>query len=189
MRTDTIINDHATFRVLLRAMSRPGSVCLLPSQPETSGRHGGLAGMLRCLMDHEVTHYAGDDESGDLSREILRVTGSSRAAMNTADFLVFPAGTSRDALAKARRGTLEYPDSGATVVFLVEELGETGGGTELHGPGIDGTARPLISGLAEAELGLLREANVEFPLGLDALFLDDGGRIMCIPRSTRIGVN
>ncbi|MDR3581255.1 MAG: phosphonate C-P lyase system protein PhnH [Oryzomonas sp.] len=189
MHRDTIINDHAFFRVLLRAMSRPGSVCRLPHQQDASGTHGGLTVMLRCLMDHEVTHYVADDEPGDLSREILRLTGSSRAAMDTADFLVFPTGTSRDALAKARRGTLEYPDKGATVVFLVERLGETGGKAQLHGPGIDGTARPLISGLAEAELRLLRDANAEFPLGLDALFLDAEGRIMCIPRSTRIGVN
>ena len=189
MHRDTIINDHAAFRVLLRAMSRPGSVCRLPRQREASGRHGVLAGMLRCLMDHEVTHYVADDESGNLSREILRITGSSRAAVDTADFLVFPTGTSRDALAKARRGTLEYPDNGASLVFLVEQLGETGGKAEMHGPGIDGTVRPLISGLAEAELGMLREANAEFPLGLDALFLDAKGRIMCIPRSTRIGVN
>ena len=89
----------------------------------------------------------------------------------------------------ARRGTLEYPDSGATVIYLVDKLGETGGEADMHGPGINGTIRPLISGLDQAELGLLRKTNAEFPLGLDALFLDTDGRIMCIPRSTRIGVN
>lgn len=187
MQTDTIIHDHATFRVLLRAMSRPGSVCQLPRQQEAPGQRGLLAGILRCLMDNEVTYYVADDAPDGLSLEIFRFTGSNRADIDTADFLIFPDGTSGGGLSGARRGTLEYPDKGATAVYLVEQLGETGSETELHGPGINGTVRPLIGGLDKAELGLLREANAEFPLGLDAMFLDTDGRIMCIPRSTRIG--
>jgi len=140
-------------------------------------------------MDNEVTCHVPDDTPGGLSRDIFRATGSGSADVPAADFLIFPQGASRGTLAAARRGTLEYPDSGATVIYLVEKLEETGGETALQGPGINGTVRPLISGLAEAELGLLHEANAEFPLGLDALFLDKHGRIMCIPRSTRIGVN
>lgn len=187
MPADTIIHDHATFRVLLRAMSRPGSVCQLPRHREASGQDALLAAVLRCLMDNEVTYYVADDAPDGLSLEIFRFTGSNRADIGMADFLIFPAGTSRGRLSGARRGTLEYPDKGATVVYLVERLGETGGEAAMHGPGINGTVRPLINGLVKAELGLLRAANAEFPLGLDAMFLDSDGRIMCIPRSTRIG--
>lgn len=189
MRSDTIIQDHATFRVLLQAMSRPGSVCHVPQAGEAAGRHAQLINMLRCLMDNEVTCNVLDDPQNDLSREILRCTGSNQADSETADFLVFPQGTSRETLPAARRGTLEYPDCGATVVYLVDELCESGGEVELQGPGINGTLRPVINGLAAVELELLRQVNAEFPLGLDALFLDKHGRIMCIPRSTRIGVN
>jgi alpha-D-ribose 1-methylphosphonate 5-triphosphate synthase subunit PhnH len=189
MYSDTIIQDHAMFRVLLQAMSRPGSVCLAPQASETTGRHDLLIKILRCLMDNEVTCHVFDDPGEDLYREIYRATCSSRVDLSTADFLIFSQGTSRGGVTAARRGTLEYPDSGATVVYLVDELGECDGEADLHGPGIDGTLRPLISGLAAGELELLRESNAEFPLGLDALFLDNNGRIMCIPRSTRIGVN
>jgi len=169
-------------------MTRPGSICQLPHHRAASGQRGLLAVMLRCLMDHEVTFYVMEKKSFGLSHEIFRCTGSNRADIDTADFLIFPEGTSRGTLTGAKRGTLEYPDIGATAVYLVEKLGETGGETEMHGPGINGTVHPMISGLAKTEFGLLREANAEFPLGLDALFLDTDGRIMCIPRSTRIGV-
>jgi alpha-D-ribose 1-methylphosphonate 5-triphosphate synthase subunit PhnH len=189
MHTETIIHDHATFRILLRAMSRPGSVGQLPQAGDAAGHHGLLAGMLRCLMDNEVTHYVMDGSPSERSQEIFRITGSNRADIDTADFLIFPEGTSRGTLTDARRGSLEYPDSGATLVYLVETLEETGGVAELHGPGINGTVRPLIIGLGVDELDALREVNAEFPLGLDALFLDRDGRVMCIPRSTRIGVN
>jgi alpha-D-ribose 1-methylphosphonate 5-triphosphate synthase subunit PhnH len=189
MQTDDIIHDHTTFRVLMRAMSSPGRVCQLPHHREVFEQRGLLAVVLRCLMDHEVTYFVSDDKSDGLSHEIFRYTGSNRADIDTADFLIFLEGTSRGALTGAKRGTPEYPDGGATVVYLVEKLGEMGGEVEMHGPGINGTVRPLISGLAKSEFGLLREANAEFPLGLDVLFLDTDGRIMCIPRSTRIGVN
>ena len=187
MQTDTIIHDHAAFRVLLRAMSRPGSIGQLPRHREASGQRELLTGMLRSLIDNEVTFFVLDDPSERLSLKISRCTGSSRKESIAADFLIYPEGTSRGTVTGARRGTLEYPDSGATAVFLVEKLGETGGPVALQGPGINGTVHPLISGPAEAELALLRKANAEFPLGLDAIFLDRDGRVMCIPRSTRIG--
>jgi len=189
MQTDDVIHDHTTFRVLLRAMSSPGRVFQLPHHREAFGRRGLLAVVLGCLMDHEVTYFAMDTGPDGLSREISRYTGSRRADIDTADFLIFPEGTSQGALGGAKRGTPEYPDIGATAVYLVEKLGETGGEVEMRGPGINGTVRPLISGLAKTEFGLLREANAEFPLGVDALFLDPDGRVMCIPRSTRFGGN
>ena len=189
MQTDDIINDHTTFRVLMRAMSNPGRVFRLPRHRDVLGQRGLLAEVLRCLMDHEVTFFVLDDKSNGLSQEIYRYTGSNPADLETADFLIFLEGTSRGALSGAKRGTPEYPDGGATVVYRVEKLAEMGGEVELRGPGIDGTVRPLIVGLAGTEFGVLREVNAEFPLGLDALFLDSDGGIMSIPRSTRIGAN
>jgi len=189
MKQDNITDDHTMFRILLRAMSRPGIVCQLSSHRQESGQRALLAVMLRCLMDHETTYFVMENESDGLSDEIFRHTGGNLADIDTADFLIFPEGTSRGTLTGAKRGTPEYPDIGATAVYLVEKLGELGGEMEMHGPGIDGTIRPLISGLAKAEISLLREANSEFPLGVDALFLDTEGRIMCIPRSTRIEGN
>jgi alpha-D-ribose 1-methylphosphonate 5-triphosphate synthase subunit PhnH len=189
MFEDTIIRDHAIFRLLLKAMSRPGTVWQMPRERRGMRPDELLGETLRCLMDNEVTCHVADDRPEALCDAICRATGSRPAGLGAADFVVFPAGTSRGSLAGVKRGTLEYPDQGATVVYLVEELGETGGIAELQGPGIEDRLRPLIRGLDAAETGLLREANAEFPLGVDALFMDRDGRIMCIPRSTRIGVD
>jgi alpha-D-ribose 1-methylphosphonate 5-triphosphate synthase subunit PhnH len=187
MQRAAIIQDHATFRVLLRAMSRPGSIGQLPRHGEASGQQEMLVGMLRSLIDNEVGFFVLDDPSERLSLEISRSTGSVRKDSAEADFLIYPEGTSRGTVTGARRGTLEYPDSGATALYLVEKLAESGGPLALLGPGIDGCVRPAISAPAGAELALLREANAEFPLGLDAIFLDRDGQVMCLPRSTRIG--
>jgi alpha-D-ribose 1-methylphosphonate 5-triphosphate synthase subunit PhnH len=185
MHSNDVIHGHAVFRVLLQAMSRPGKVYQLPHA--ASEQHEGmLVGLLQCLMDNEVTYCVVADEPEALAGAVSRHTGSRQADPGTADFLIFRDGGSRGLVRDAKRGTLEYPDKGATAIYLVEKLGESGGGATLRGPGIDGVAQPVIEGLAAGELGLLREMNSEFPLGVDAVFLDRLGCITCIPRSTRI---
>ena len=189
MLSNAITKDHATFRALLSAMSRPGSIHGLPQPDDTSGKNSMVITMLHSLMDNEVTCYVMDGGQDGLSFDIAMCTGGKQADCNTADFLIFPEGSSHGMLTDAKRGTLEYPDSGATVIYLVSELHDSGGEVTLQGPGINGIVRPLIRGLAPDELEMLRAVNAEFPLGVDTLFLDTAGRIMCIPRSTRIGRN
>jgi alpha-D-ribose 1-methylphosphonate 5-triphosphate synthase subunit PhnH len=174
---------HAVFRALLRAMSRPGTVVSLPAP----ARDRPLLRLLEALLDGEVTfHPAGLDEA--LRAEVAWSTGARTAPLAEADFLLLGAG-SGGALRQARRGTLEYPDRGATAVYQVAGLAEAGGRALLRGPGIREAAAPRIEGLEAGELALLREVNAEFPLGVDAVFLGPEGRLLCIPRSTRIEVD
>jgi alpha-D-ribose 1-methylphosphonate 5-triphosphate synthase subunit PhnH len=57
----------------------------------------------------------------------------------------------------------------------------------LTGPGIREEILPgPIEGLRPRETEHLKELNGDFPLGVDAVFIDDAGRILCIPRSTNI---
>jgi alpha-D-ribose 1-methylphosphonate 5-triphosphate synthase subunit PhnH len=44
----------------------------------------------------------------------------------------------------------------------------------------------VIDGLNSNDLELLFEINSDFPLGVDTLFVDEAGRIVAIPRSTRM---
>lgn len=178
---DSILLGHAVYRPLLQALSRPGTVQPLPP----AARARPLAAILGALADHQVTlHVAGDD--GALQRELAWTTGCRRAPPEQADFLVFPRGASEGRLLRARRGSLEYPDGGATAIFAIGRCEPSGGRTALRGPGIRDVARPALLGLAEDELRALREANRAFPLGVDALFVDARGQVVGIPRSTRI---
>jgi alpha-D-ribose 1-methylphosphonate 5-triphosphate synthase subunit PhnH len=90
-----------------------------------------------------------------------------------------------------KRGSLACPEQGATVLYGVELLeGDSyaESGLRFSGPGVDGFAEPLIRGLPFKELLYLKKINQEFPLGIDALFVDRKGRLMGLPRSTRIEV-
>ncbi len=184
MDSNRIIREHLTFRVLLQAMSHPGRVYPLPDFPLDSQV---AVEFLGSIMDSEVGFAViGDSE---LEKAIGHRTGSRRVSPGEADFLVVGNGSGSGELAGVKRGSLEYPDSGATILYLVEELRAGNGDIILSGPGIDGTASLQIKGLPAGEAHRLQMVNSEFPLGVDAVFLDGNGRIACIPRSSQIGVS
>ncbi|NPV03801.1 MAG: phosphonate C-P lyase system protein PhnH [Syntrophaceae bacterium] len=191
MRTaGTEMIAQRAFRRLLQAMSRPGRVFALPPAA-VDGRWGPMLTLLESLLDHEVSFAViGDEGPQGLGPLIAERTRSRVAPPREADFLIVAGGDSGGEILRARRGTLQYPDASATVVYRVQSLllaEGNGPRVTLSGPGIRKEIRlGEIRGLAPGELGRLREANAEFPLGVDAVFIDDAGRILCIPRSTRI---
>ncbi len=177
---DPEILSHAVYRPLLQAMARPGTVQLLPE----AARQEPVLHLLAALADEQVSLHVRGDEP--LARALARETGCRLAPLEQADFVLFPEARSEGLLARAKRGTPEYPDAGATVLFPVRSLAPGGGRHRLRGPGIAGEALPLVEGLDPGEWRLLREANALYPLGVDAVFVDDAGRVLCVPRSTRI---
>jgi len=183
MRANRTIRDHFTFRAILQGMSHPGKVYPLPDLP---GAGSAAVEILGCLMDNEVSFAVIGDR--DMETVLARHTDSRPVSSDDADYIVVRNGTTQGKLANFKRGSLEYPDTGATVLYLVEEVSEAAG-VVLSGPGVNGTASLRITGLDPSELQLLRQVNSEFPLGVDAIFLDQGGNLACIPRSSRIGVN
>ena len=187
MKAAAVHQDHATFRVVLQAMSHPGTSCQLPTQIPKAGEHEPLIQLLSCLMDNEVSFSIVGENHCSLATELSLRTGSTEADISGSNFVIVTNGKTSGQLPLIKRGTLEYPDTGATVIYLVDEVAERAGAADLTGPGVNGTISPRLTGLEASELKGLREINAEYPLGVDAIFLDKNGRIVCIPRSTRIG--
>ncbi len=183
MHANKTIRDHVTFRVILQGMSHPGKVYALPDLPAEGA---AAVELLDCLIDNEVG-FAVIDDAG-LETDLGRQTAGRSVSCEEADYIIACHGTTCGLLVGFKRGSLEYPDTGATILYLVEELSQAEGDIVLSGPGVNGTASLRITGLHSGELQLLKEVNSEFPLGVDAIFLDRSGRIACIPRSTQIGV-
>lgn len=186
MHANQIINDHYTFRLLLQAMARPGSVLRVmePSEHE----HPALR-LLSCITDNEVGICSLGAEAQEIGTALCRHQGCRMTGIQDADFIIVSGGTSLGKLTAARPGTLEYPDSGATILYLIERIAHSGGTVVLSGPGIRETATPAFTGLDPAELLQLQTLNCAFPLGVDTIFVDREGQCTCIPRSTVIQVN
>ncbi len=169
--------DHAVFRSLLKAMSRPGVGCPLP--------HEGMAALQaigQALLDLETRFYTPDPH---LQQQFLRL-GARAAGPAGADFLFFPEADERIRadLEQAPIGSLLHPEAGATVVVLTRSL--PGARLRLSGPGL---AEPAVleTGLPKG-FWQLRNERVSFPLGWDVLLVEPQGVCRAVPRSTTVEV-
>jgi alpha-D-ribose 1-methylphosphonate 5-triphosphate synthase subunit PhnH len=184
---------QCVFRAILKAFSRPGQIFTLPETNEQNERTGSLRLVLETLLDHEVSHCLIDaDDAGQLQRTICEAAKSSPAPLEEADFIVAASGSTHGRIYRAKRGQTEYPDLSATVIYAVESIfrGKNAPvNCVLRGPGIvDHQAFPAMEGFDCRELKALCAVNVDFPLGVDALFVDRQGLLAAAPRSTRIQI-
>jgi len=178
------------FRILLDAYSHPGRIySLFNGQLEETQRSSPILMVLMTLLNHEVTFHVLGEEGGGLEKEIIERTGSRVATPNEADFILSLLGNGQGTKLQPKRGTQEYPDTSATLIFLVKRLSQEPPGNlflSLKGPGIKNEARVCMDGFGKREILHLKEINSEYPLGVESIFVDPLGRLMCIPRSTQI---
>jgi alpha-D-ribose 1-methylphosphonate 5-triphosphate synthase subunit PhnH len=180
--------EQQTFRALLNAMSRPGTVWQLPVTEGPSQE--GLLPVAEALVDHEVTFAAVPDQ-GELVDSVLRQTGSRVAAVEDADYVFCRADSLQEALRRCKDGTPEYPDASATVICAVDALkqGTRGGDSlTLSGPGIRDEAFLRVAGLGADAVEAFRERNASPPLGVDLVFVAGSGQVVCLSRYTRLQV-
>jgi alpha-D-ribose 1-methylphosphonate 5-triphosphate synthase subunit PhnH len=189
--SNRIIRDQRNFRVLLQAMSRPGRLFRLEAlQP--FGAHAAALAVAQCLLDHEVGFSTvGRESTESFAAAVAAATGARKAGLPEADFVFVAGPDGHGAAGAARRGSIDYPDAGATLVYSLDAQAARDPGhfrIRLSGPGIpeeDGIA-PAMREIPAAELQALQTANADYPLGIDALFVRPNGELMALPRSTRI---
>jgi alpha-D-ribose 1-methylphosphonate 5-triphosphate synthase subunit PhnH len=184
-----VLQDQRMFRVLLQAMAHPGRVY---QAPFSGNRSEVLISVLEALLDQEVSCCVLSPEREIYEQKIHAVTHCKSTGPGEADFIVVPSGNSGGGILEAKRGTLEYPDQGATAVYGVDSLNTTGNGTPqfaLLGPGIKNRICIVMKGFPCDELLRIRQLNAEFPLGVDCIFIDRAGNLLCIPRSVQIQVS
>ncbi|MEA3363877.1 MAG: phosphonate C-P lyase system protein PhnH [Thermodesulfobacteriota bacterium] len=183
------IDNHTCFRLLLQAMSRPGKIFQMPDSVGTTFVTG-LMRLLDSILDQQSSCHL-INNNPELEHKIKKRTGAQFTDAQSADFLLALSGSSQGKIMVAKRGQPDLPNEGATILFGVERLtdGTEKTGIKLTGPGIKETVYPQIEGWSDGELKQLQTINIEFPLGIDSIFLDQSSRLMCIPRSTRIGGN
>lgn len=179
---DPVHDTRATFRAVLTAMSRPGTIQRVPVDPADRA-------VVSTLVDHEIGCYTEDAELEDaLEREgRLDARPLAEAAVVHVD------GSTDGRVGEARRGTLKEPSDGATVVYRVGGMVEgtaTGEGTTglaLSGPGVPGRRSLAVAGLPADEVEAIAEAQSEYPRGVDVV-LTAGDRVAAIPRSAGLEV-
>jgi alpha-D-ribose 1-methylphosphonate 5-triphosphate synthase subunit PhnH len=185
---DPVLSAQSTFRAVLDAMARPGSVqplaaAVAPPRPLTAG----AAAIALTLCDHDTpvwldaTLRASDDVAAWLrfhcGCEVVDAPAGAAFAL-AADAGALPAFDSFNL------GSADYPDRSTTLVLQVHKL-EAGAGLALRGPGIRDVSHLLAEPLPADMTARLAQNRALFPRGIDLLLATDAA-VAALPRSVRI---
>jgi len=186
MKPCSLYETQSLFRAVMSAMAAPGSIVGAPA-PEADNAMPLLLRICDTLIDNEVTFSVlGEKVDAKFIDTIATITHAAYVDAAHADFVIIPARSSDRALLNVSRGTLEYPEKSATVIWKLDDLSASGGTTvSLCGPGIETTVTRTFDGISRDDLALIQQINHEFPLGIDLIFGDDQ-HIVALTRTTRI---
>jgi alpha-D-ribose 1-methylphosphonate 5-triphosphate synthase subunit PhnH len=184
---EPVLAAQATFRVVMDAMARPGTIRRLTGVAAPAPLSASAAAIALTLLDYETPFWldAPLADTGEVARFISFHTGA-RATEDPAAaafaFVATPAAA--PPMASFAQGSAEYPDRSTTLVLQVAQLAE-GEGMVLRGPGIAGTRRLTASPLPANFLDQFADNRAQFPRGVDIL-LAAPDVVAGLPRSLHV---
>jgi alpha-D-ribose 1-methylphosphonate 5-triphosphate synthase subunit PhnH len=185
---DKVLSAQSTFRSVMDAMARPGTVQQTIASVGTPGpMMRGTAAIALTLFDHDTPIWldARMSESSEVAKWLKFHSGAPVLDdPSVCHFALIGNGSALPDLSRFSFGTNEYPDRSTTLILQVDSL-KHGSAFELRGPGIDGTAllRAMIEPVDLFERLAINETL--FPRGIDVVLVS-GEAIVAIPRTTRL---
>jgi alpha-D-ribose 1-methylphosphonate 5-triphosphate synthase subunit PhnH len=185
---DKVLSAQSTFRSVMSAMARPGSVQHIVAAAGTpAAMMRGSAAIALTLFDHDTPIWLDSamSETSDVSKWLKFHTSAPVITdASIASFALIGDPQNLAALDRFAFGSNEYPDRSTTLILQVASLSQ-GTTFELRGPGIDGTAT-LRASIEPRDLFDRLAINVAlFPRGIDVVLVHDDAMV-AIPRTTRL---
>jgi alpha-D-ribose 1-methylphosphonate 5-triphosphate synthase subunit PhnH len=185
---DKVISAQSTFRSVMDAMARPGSVQRIAAVAGTPRpMMPGTAALALTLFDHDTPIWLDPAMSATPdAAKWLKFHTSAPIVPDTSisAFALIADPSALPALDRFAVGTPEYPDRSTTLILQVDSLTD-GPALELRGPGINGSPT-LRAAIEPSDLFERLSINAAlFPRGID-LVLVAGDAIAAIPRTTRL---
>jgi alpha-D-ribose 1-methylphosphonate 5-triphosphate synthase subunit PhnH len=187
----SIVLHQSVFRVLLKSLTHPGEIRHLPAAGISDGV-GIIKVVSQTLLDHEVTFtLSGRPHPLFSAEDILNWTHSRHVPAKEADFIIITGPDGDKDILQLKRGSPEMPDTGATALFLLTRpIGNKENYIPLTmtGPGILPSEQHLFPAMSISidDINAVKEANMEFPMGIDCFFLDPNGAVVGLPRSVTL---
>jgi alpha-D-ribose 1-methylphosphonate 5-triphosphate synthase subunit PhnH len=185
---DKVISAQSTFRSVMDAMARPGSVQHIVAAAGTPApMMRGSAAIALTLFDHDTPIWLDPlmSETSDVAKW-LKFHTSAPVVQDSSicHFALIGDGSALPGFDRFSFGSGEYPDRSTTLILQVESLKE-GVTFELRGPGIDGTAVLQATIQPPGLFDRLAINEALFPRGIDVVLVCDDA-IVAIPRTTRL---
>lgn len=185
---DKVLSAQSTFRSVMDAMARPGSVQrIVPMVRAPEPVMRGAAAIALTLFDHDTPLWldARMAENSDVTKWLKFHTGVPVVQdTSIASFALISDGGLLPSLERFALGSSEYPDRSTTVIIQIDSL-ISGRSFELRGPGIDGIATLQASVKPFDLFERLRMNEALFPCGIDVVLVADDA-VIAIPRTTRV---
>ena len=184
---DKVLSAQSTFRSVMNAMARPGSVQRVTASVGAPSRlMCGTAAIALTLFDHDTPIWLDPplSQASDVARWLRFHSGAPVIAdPSVSSFALISDANALPHLNCFSFGSNEYPDRSTTLILQVESLTQ-GAEYELRGPGIDNSA-VLRATIAPEDLFERLHINAAlFPRGIDVVLVA-GDIIVAIPRTTR----
>jgi alpha-D-ribose 1-methylphosphonate 5-triphosphate synthase subunit PhnH len=185
---DKVLSAQSTFRSVMDAMARPGSVQrIVAAAGAPAAMMHGTAAIALTLFDHDTPVWLDPlmSATSDVTKWLKFHTGAPVVLDSSiCSFALIGDASALPALDGFALGSSEYPDRSTTLILQVESL-TRGESLELRGPGIDGTA-VLQAAIQPPDLFERLAVNAAlFPRGIDVVLVH-GDSIVAIPRTTRL---
>jgi alpha-D-ribose 1-methylphosphonate 5-triphosphate synthase subunit PhnH len=185
---DKVLSAQSTFRSVMEAMARPGSVQRVTASVGTPPpMMRGVAAIALTLFDHDTAIWLDQkmSEAMDVARWLKFHSGAPIVGDSSiCSFALIADAEALPDLDRFSLGSNEYPDRSTTLILQVASLTE-GPAYELRGPGIDGSAI-LNATLEPRDLFDRLAINAAlFPRGIDVVLVADDA-IVALPRTTRL---
>ena len=181
---EPVLAAQATFRTVMDAMARPGTVRPVAGIAAPAPLSPVAAAIALTLLDYETPFWldAPLAAAPEVARWIAFHTGAARTADPARAAFAFVADSAAaPPFETFAPGSQEYPDRSTTLVLQVERLSE-GEGLMLRGPGIAGSRRLGAAPLPADFLDRWSENRALFPRGVD-LVLATADAVAALPRS------
>jgi len=185
---DPVHDSQRTFRAVMNAMARPGTIQAVAGLAAAPGPLFPVAAAVAvALADYETPLWldAPLAASSEVAAYLTFHTGARivAAPAHAIFALVADAGSLPD-FAEFALGTDVYPDRSTTLILQVASLTD-GARLRLQGPGIKGHASLAIAGLPADISARLTANHARFPRGVDLVLAGPEG-VAALPRTTRV---
>lgn len=173
-----------TFRAVLDALARPGTVRRLPTAPLRRVPAALLPVLALADLDTPTCVLVEPGAAG-WADALATATSAPEAPLHAARLVAALRPLRPEELATMPRGSTAAPEEGALVAVAVPGL-DGGPALRLSGPGIAGEYTITPRGLPADLLAARTDAVAAFPAGVDLLLVAADGQLLGLSRSTRI---
>ena len=183
-----VFESQGTFRAILHAMSRPGSLVSLPVRAEgPRGWSGGMASVVLTLCDMDTPVWLDGQAATDAAVRFLRFHCACPLtdAPEKASFAVVMSHQAMPPLDAFSLGNAEYPEKSTTVLLTTDFDAATTQTIGVTGPGVDGQERLPLSWLPSGFVAAWQANTSLFPRGVDVILVGQS-HVVGLPRTLKM---